>query len=199
MNKKTTSGTSKRLWDVRSGKIMHTIETSSPVKSTEVSQDGRYITTADGLVKSYDMSCTVESASLEPKHGNKFVAAGEDMWIQLFNFRTGEDIVERDAFEMVKVLFYSSTEGVGDGVVTYSSIYIASSGDGAEGAKARTETVDALRSGAVAMKAMQKEIPCFSWHKELLAMELAEEVSERKDEGEAEKDKHVVFCKPQQI
>lgn len=93
-----------RLWDVRSGKIVHTIETSSPVTSTEVSQDGRYITTADGstvkfwdanhfgLVKSYDMSCTVESASLEPKHGNKFVAAGEDMWIRLFDFHTGQEI-----------------------------------------------------------------------------------------------------------
>ncbi|PWA97653.1 WD40 repeat-containing protein [Artemisia annua] len=92
------------LWDVRSGKIVRTLETKSPVTSAEVSKDGRYITTADGssvkfwdanhfgLVKSYDMPCTVESASLEPKFGNKFIAGGEDMWIRLFYFNTGEEI-----------------------------------------------------------------------------------------------------------
>jgi hypothetical protein len=45
-----------------------------------------------GLVKSYDMPCNVESASLEPKFGNKFVAGGEDMWIHVFDFHTGEQI-----------------------------------------------------------------------------------------------------------
>ncbi|XP_015872147.2 uncharacterized protein LOC107409224 isoform X1 [Ziziphus jujuba] len=93
-----------RLWDVRSGKIVQTLETKSPVTSAEVSQDGRYITTADGstvkfwdanhfgLVKSYNMPCNVESASLEPKFGNKFIAGGEDMWVHLFDFHTGEEI-----------------------------------------------------------------------------------------------------------
>ncbi|TXG69210.1 hypothetical protein EZV62_004145 [Acer yangbiense] len=93
-----------RLWDLRSGKIVQTLETKSPVTSAEVSQDGRYITTADGstvnfwdanqfgLVKSYNMPCNVESASLEPKHGNKFVAGGEDMWVHVFDFHTGEQI-----------------------------------------------------------------------------------------------------------
>ncbi|KAI4387051.1 hypothetical protein MLD38_004914 [Melastoma candidum] len=93
-----------RLWDVRSGKIVQTLETKSPVTSAEVSQDGRYITTADGstvkfwdanhfgLVKSYNMSCDMESASLEPKLGNKFVAGGEDMWVRIFDFHTGEEI-----------------------------------------------------------------------------------------------------------
>ncbi|KAL5975251.1 hypothetical protein ACLOJK_031930 [Asimina triloba] len=93
-----------RLWDVRSGNIVQTLETKSPVTSAEVSQDGRYITTADGssvkfwdanhfgLVKSYNMPCTVESASLEPKLGNKFIAGGEDMWIRVFDFHTGEEI-----------------------------------------------------------------------------------------------------------
>lgn len=38
------------------------------------------------------MPCTVESASLEPKYGFKFVAAGEDMWIRVFDFHTGEEI-----------------------------------------------------------------------------------------------------------
>lgn len=45
-----------------------------------------------GLVKSYTMAYPVESASLEPKSGNKFVAAGEDMWVRLFDFHTGEEI-----------------------------------------------------------------------------------------------------------
>ncbi|XP_070030561.1 uncharacterized protein LOC107808014 isoform X3 [Nicotiana tabacum] len=93
-----------RLWDVRTGDIVRTLETKSPVTSAEVSQDGRYITTCDGfsvkfwdanhfgLVKSYNMPCTVESASLEPKYGLKFVAGGEDMWIRVFDFHTGEEL-----------------------------------------------------------------------------------------------------------
>ncbi|KAJ4769739.1 Eukaryotic translation initiation factor 3 subunit I [Rhynchospora pubera] len=93
-----------RLWDVRSGNIVQTLETKAPVTSAEVSQDGRYITTADGssvkfwdanhfgLVKSYDMPCIVESASLEPKNGSRFITGGEDMWVHLFDFYTGEEI-----------------------------------------------------------------------------------------------------------
>lgn len=45
-----------------------------------------------GLVKSYDMPCNVESASLEPKTGSKFVAGGEDLWVHVFDFFTGEEI-----------------------------------------------------------------------------------------------------------
>ncbi|RAL53097.1 hypothetical protein DM860_006769 [Cuscuta australis] len=93
-----------RIWDLRSGEVVKTLETKSSVTSTEVSQDERYITTADGssvkfwdanhygLVKSYDMPCNVESASLEPKSGNKFIAGGEDMWVRVFDFQTGEMI-----------------------------------------------------------------------------------------------------------
>uniref|UniRef100_A0A0D9YP14 Serine-threonine kinase receptor-associated protein n=1 Tax=Oryza glumipatula TaxID=40148 RepID=A0A0D9YP14_9ORYZ len=75
------------LWDVRSGKIAQTLETKATVTSAEVSQDGRF-----GLVKSYNMPCNVESASLEPKYGNKFIAGGEDMWVHVFDFFTGEEI-----------------------------------------------------------------------------------------------------------
>ncbi|KAG5619047.1 hypothetical protein H5410_018871 [Solanum commersonii] len=93
-----------RLWDVRSGKVVQILETKFPVTSAEVSQDGRYITTADGssvkfwdanhfgLVKSHDLPCKVESASLEPKFGNRFIAGGEDMWVHVFDFHTGEEI-----------------------------------------------------------------------------------------------------------
>lgn len=38
------------------------------------------------------MPCNVESASLEPKSGSKFVAGGEDLWVHLFDFFTGEEI-----------------------------------------------------------------------------------------------------------
>ncbi|CAK9174724.1 unnamed protein product [Ilex paraguariensis] len=89
---------------MRSGKIVQTLGTKLPVTSAEVSEDGRYITTADGstvrfwdanhfgLVKSHSMPCNIESASLEPKHGNKFIAGGEDMWVHVFDFTTGEEI-----------------------------------------------------------------------------------------------------------
>jgi serine-threonine kinase receptor-associated protein len=38
------------------------------------------------------MPCNIESASLEPKSGEKFVAGGEDMWVRVFDFYTGEEI-----------------------------------------------------------------------------------------------------------
>lgn len=51
-----------------------------------------------GLVKSYNMPCAVESASLEPKYGNKFVTGGEDMWVRVFDFFTGEELGELICF-----------------------------------------------------------------------------------------------------
>ncbi|KAE8809779.1 Serine-threonine kinase receptor-associated protein [Hordeum vulgare] len=98
-----------------SGKIVQTLETKAPVTSAEVSQDGRFITTDDGssvkfwdanhfgLVKSYDMSCTVESASLEPKSGSKIIAGGEDMLVHVYDFFTGEEIGWDN--EMVRISF----------------------------------------------------------------------------------------------
>lgn len=92
-----------RVWDVRTQSIVRNLETKSPCTSVEVSRDGRYITTADGnsvkfwdanhfgLVKSYNLSRPVESASLEPFKG-KFIAGGDDMWVRLFDFHTGEEI-----------------------------------------------------------------------------------------------------------
>ncbi|KAJ8773544.1 hypothetical protein K2173_005790 [Erythroxylum novogranatense] len=87
-----------RLWDVRSGKSVQALDTKSSVTSAEVSQDGRYIITADGSTvkfwdaNHYNLSFNVESASMEPKFGNKFVAGGEDMWIHIFDFHTREEI-----------------------------------------------------------------------------------------------------------
>jgi hypothetical protein len=52
-----------------------------------------------GLVKSYNMPCAVESASLEPKCGNKFVTGGEDMWVRVFDFFTGEELGKVSLFQ----------------------------------------------------------------------------------------------------
>lgn len=38
------------------------------------------------------MPCKMESASLEPRFGNKFVAGGEDLWVHVFDFHTGAEI-----------------------------------------------------------------------------------------------------------
>lgn len=46
-----------------------------------------------GLVKSYTMPRPVESASLFPSRG-KFIAGGDDMWVRLFDFETGDEIGE---------------------------------------------------------------------------------------------------------
>ncbi|XP_024371090.1 uncharacterized protein [Physcomitrium patens] len=92
-----------RVWDVRTKSVVRTLDTKSSCTSVEVSRDGRYITTADGntvkfwdanhfgLVKSYSMPRPVESASLFPSRG-KFIAGGDDMWVRLFDFDTGDEI-----------------------------------------------------------------------------------------------------------
>lgn len=38
------------------------------------------------------MPFSVESASLEPKLGNKFIAGGEDMWVHIYDYHTGKEI-----------------------------------------------------------------------------------------------------------
>ena len=58
------------------------------------------------------MSFTVESASLEPKSGNKFIAGGEDMWVHVFDFVTGEEISKSICFNILlsMLVFNSSVE-----------------------------------------------------------------------------------------
>lgn len=53
------------------------------------------------------MPCIVESASMEPKYGNKFIAGGEDMWVHVFDFHTGVEIGKSDLF-----LFNFSAEDI---------------------------------------------------------------------------------------
>nr|PNR42741.1 hypothetical protein PHYPA_017571 [Physcomitrium patens] len=79
-----------RVWDVGTKFVVRTLETKSSCTSVEVSRDGRYITTADGNT-SYTMRRPVESASLFPAW-SKFIVGGNDMWVRLFDFDTGDEI-----------------------------------------------------------------------------------------------------------
>lgn len=51
------------------------------------------------------MPCIMESASLEPKFGNKFIAGGEDMWVHVFDFHTGEEIGKLIAYKCQASIF----------------------------------------------------------------------------------------------
>eukprot|EP00959_Pyramimonas_sp_CCMP1952_P206401 4316568-Pyramimonas_sp.AAC.2 len=43
------------------------------------------------VVKSHTMEFEMESSSLHPVEG-KFVAGGEDMWVRLYDYQTGEEL-----------------------------------------------------------------------------------------------------------
>eukprot|EP01025_Chloroclados_australasicus_P049532 TRINITY_DN5646_c0_g1_i10.p3 TRINITY_DN5646_c0_g1~~TRINITY_DN5646_c0_g1_i10.p3 ORF type:complete len:309 (-),score=33.04 TRINITY_DN5646_c0_g1_i10:3390-4316(-) len=87
--------------DMTSGSVIHTLPTSKPVTSIEVNQN--HITTADGdtvriwdinslsTVGEFTMPYTVESATLTVEH-NRFVAAGSDMWVHLYDLKTGAEL-----------------------------------------------------------------------------------------------------------
>jgi len=91
-----------RVWDVRTLKETSVISTNAPTTSLEVSAGSGILTTAEGtsvkfwklgtldLVKEYELNCPTESASLFAEK-NCFVAGGEDMWVRLFDYSTGEE------------------------------------------------------------------------------------------------------------
>ncbi|GAQ83002.1 Serine/threonine kinase receptor-associated protein [Klebsormidium nitens] len=92
-----------RLYDIRTGQPVRNLETKCPTTSVEISRDGQFITTADGkdvkiwdahkfsLVKSHTLQHAAESATLFPSI-KRFVAAGNDMWVRLFDSETGEEL-----------------------------------------------------------------------------------------------------------
>lgn len=94
-----------RLYDIRTGQAVRNLETKCPTTSVEISRDGRFITTADGkdvkiwdarkfsLVKAHTLQHAAESATLYPSI-KRFVAAGNDMWVRLFDSETGEELGE---------------------------------------------------------------------------------------------------------
>mmetsp|Transcript_39206 Transcript_39206/g.54429 ORF Transcript_39206/g.54429 Transcript_39206/m.54429 type:complete len:332 (+) Transcript_39206:402-1397(+) len=91
------------IWDKRTLSLVRELETPAPVTCMELSQDGRWMTACAGrdilfwetakmeVVKTHTMEFSIESASLHP-NADKFVAGGEDMWVRLHDFRTGEEL-----------------------------------------------------------------------------------------------------------
>ena len=94
-----------RVWDARTGIIATTLKTENAVTSIEISEDGKYITTADGknvtlwdvgsfrAMETWKMKYNMESASVCMKEG-KFVCGGEDMWVHVHDCASGEEIGE---------------------------------------------------------------------------------------------------------
>ena len=90
------------VWDVRSQQIVKTLETGNIVLSQEIVNSNLFIT-ADGndvklwdassfqVVKSFSFPHKVESASYSPAKG-RFAAGGEDMWVHLYDFESGEEL-----------------------------------------------------------------------------------------------------------
>lgn len=90
------------VWDIRSQQVVKTLETSDVVLSLEIVNSNLFIT-ADGktvklwdansfkVIKSFTLPHKVESASYSPEK-RKFAAGGEDMWVHLYDFDSGDEI-----------------------------------------------------------------------------------------------------------
>ncbi|GLC47358.1 hypothetical protein PLESTB_000167100 [Pleodorina starrii] len=91
------------VYDLRSLQLAQAIETTTSVTSIEVSFDQQHITTAEGAyvrffdaaslqkVKQHKLTAPAESASYCPSK-RKFVAGGEDMWVHLYDYDTGQEL-----------------------------------------------------------------------------------------------------------
>ena len=92
-----------RVWDVRTNVVVTTLATDTPVTSIEITENGRYITTADGKnvtffdamtftpVKKWTLPYEAESASVCVPQ-NRFVAGGADMWVHVHDMTTGNEV-----------------------------------------------------------------------------------------------------------
>ncbi len=90
------------VWDVRSHQIVKTLESTDVVLSLEIVNSNLFVT-ADGKsvklwdansfqdVKSFSFPHKVESASYSPEK-HKLAAGGEDMWVHLYDFDSGEEV-----------------------------------------------------------------------------------------------------------
>ena len=91
------------MWDARSGRQVGALETAAPVTAFDVSFDRAFVTTAEAntvrvwdaaalrQLRQLDMPYPVESASFAPATG-RLVAGGDDMWVHLHDFATGEEL-----------------------------------------------------------------------------------------------------------
>eukprot|EP00124_Ichthyophonus_hoferi_P000491 Ihof_evm21s18 gene=Ihof_evmTU21s18 len=91
-----------RVWDVRSHEQVQEVEIGGSISSMELSPDGSLLTVTSGKtvslwqtegfnkIKSFDMSCQVNSASLHPEK-KRFVCGGEDFYLHVFDYETMEE------------------------------------------------------------------------------------------------------------
>lgn len=91
------------VYDMRTLQLAQTITTDAPVTSIDVTYDQQYMTTAEAstvrffdtaslkMVKEHTLKHNVEAASFCPSK-RKFVAGGEDMWVHLYDFVSGEEL-----------------------------------------------------------------------------------------------------------
>ncbi|PNG99836.1 Serine-threonine kinase receptor-associated protein [Tetrabaena socialis] len=91
------------VYDVRSLQQVQTLKTASMATSVEVSFDQQYVTTAEGAyvrffdattlqqLKEHLLAAPAESASYCAAR-RKFVAGGQDMWVHLYDYDTGQEL-----------------------------------------------------------------------------------------------------------
>lgn len=91
------------VYDVRTLQLTKTLDSKAPITSTDVSYDGKYLTTAEGSVvrfwdtaslsqiREHTMKHSAEAASFNPVK-NCFAAGGEDMWVRLYDYETGAEL-----------------------------------------------------------------------------------------------------------
>lgn len=90
------------VWDVRTRQIVKTLETSKSVLSLEIVNSDLFMTADNTFVKLWDANTfevlksftlpyQVESASYSPQK-QRFAAGGEDMWVHLYDFASGEEV-----------------------------------------------------------------------------------------------------------
>mmetsp|Transcript_16451 Transcript_16451/g.39047 ORF Transcript_16451/g.39047 Transcript_16451/m.39047 type:complete len:326 (-) Transcript_16451:183-1160(-) len=91
------------VWDVRTASAVRVLETDAPATSIDLTPDGSVASVAAGkcvtfydtatlsVIKSYPTEWSTEAVALCPEK-NRFVTGGEDMWVYLCDYATGERI-----------------------------------------------------------------------------------------------------------
>ncbi|GAX82679.1 hypothetical protein CEUSTIGMA_g10105.t1 [Chlamydomonas eustigma] len=91
------------VYDMRTMQLAQSLPTAAPVTSIDVTYDQQVMTTAEGwtvrffntstlsLMKQQELTHNAEAASFCPQF-KRFVAGGEDMWVHLYNYETGEEL-----------------------------------------------------------------------------------------------------------
>lgn len=109
------------VYDMRTMQLEQTIVTDAPVTSIDVTFDSNYMTTAESstvrmfdtstlkMLKEHKLSHPVEAASFCPEK-RCFVAGGEDMWVHLYDFVSGQELeVNKGHHGPVHTLRFSPT------------------------------------------------------------------------------------------